>query len=143
MGNLKTVLGFDFGTRYIGIAIGQTITMTAEACSSLRAYQGVPKWPEVTRLIHFWKPDALIVGVPVHLSGESHAMTVAARQFILELNKRFSMPVHAAEERLTSVEARARLFAKGGYHSLSKKAIDGLSAQLIVEGWLTEGSLYQ
>jgi putative Holliday junction resolvase len=63
-------------------------------------------------------------------------MTIAARQFIKELKKRFFIPVYPAEERLTSVEARARLFDKGGYKSLRKDAVDGLSAQLIVEGWL-------
>jgi putative holliday junction resolvase len=72
------------------------------------------------------------------LNGKEHVITFAARRFIQSLIERFSVAVYAAEERLTSVEARARLYEKGGYKALSKQAIDSLSAQLILEGWLHE-----
>jgi putative Holliday junction resolvase len=133
---LRTVIGFDFGMRHIGVAVGQTVTMTARPYASLSARDGEPEWTQFKKLFSTWQPDALIVGVPFHLNGKEHEMTIAARQFIKELKKRFFIPVYPAEERLTSVEARARLFDKGGYKSLRKDAVDGLSAQLIVEGWL-------
>lgn len=136
--NLKTVVGFDFGMRHIGVAVGQTITMTAKPQTSLRACDGQPDWKQVAQLLFMWRPDALIVGVPVHLNGKAHEMTFAANAFIAELGARFALPIHSAEERLTSVEARARLFEQGGYKSLRKQAIDGLAAQLIVEGWFSE-----
>ena len=136
--SLNTLIGFDFGMRYIGVAVGQTISMTTQACHSLSAQDGIPSWPKVESLLKLWHPDALVVGVPIHLDGKVHLLTLAAQQFIQSLLDRFPLPVYAAEERLTTVEARSRLFAQGGYRSLSKNAIDGLSAQLILEGWLSE-----
>jgi putative Holliday junction resolvase len=140
---LRTVLGFDFGMRHIGVAVGQAISMTTQSCNSLYAQQGIPYWERINALLKIWQPDALIVGVPLHLDGREHKITLAARHFIKGLTMRFTLPVHPAEERLTTVEARARLFAQGGYKSLSKQAIDGLSACLILEGWLTEYGLSQ
>ena len=140
---IQIVIGFDFGMRHIGVAIGQTISMSAEPQHSLSARQGVPCWEKIEALSKTWQPDALIVGIPVHLDGTEHQITRAARHFLNSLTTRFLMPVYGAEERLTSVEARARLFEQGGYRSLSKQAIDGLAARLIVEGWLHEYHLSQ
>ena len=141
MDPLKTVLGFDFGMRHIGVAVGQTVTMTAHPYSSLSAFAGEPNWQQLKTLLLTWNPDALIVGVPIHLDASEHDMTHAARRFIKELSIRFGLPVYPAEERLTTVAARTSLFEQGGYKSLSKQAIDGLSACLIVESWLMEYNL--
>jgi len=135
---IKTVIGFDFGIRHIGVAVGQTISISTEPCQSLSARQGIPHWEKIVALLKTWQPDALIVGVPLYLDGKEHKITRAARHFLNELTARFPLPVYSAEERLTSVEARARLFEQGGYKSLSKQAIDGLAACLILEGWLNE-----
>jgi putative Holliday junction resolvase len=138
MSSLNTVIGFDFGMRYIGVAVGETITMSAQPYTSLLATQGHPNWEEIKKLFETWQPDACIVGIPLHLDGRENNITVAAQNFMSALSTRFKIPVYGAEERLTTVEAKAHLFAQGGFKSLSKQAIDGLSACLILEGWFRE-----
>ena len=136
MPKIKTVLGFDFGLKHIGVATGQTFTRTAQPLTSVSAEQGNPNWNQIIDLIKTWKPDALIVGIPLNMDGTEQPLTQIARNFLHELEQRFLLPVYAVDERLSTVEARARLFEKGGYKALNKKAIDSVSAQLIVESWL-------
>lgn len=137
--SILTVLGFDFGMRHIGAAVGQVVTSSAQPCANLLAQVGQPNWDQVSNLLKFWQPDALIVGIPINLEGCEHEMTRSARSFRKILQTRYpQLPIFEAEERLTSVEARAQLFAKGGHRSLTKNAVDGLAAKLIVEGWLLQ-----
>lgn len=139
---IKTVLGFDFGSKYIGVAIGYVVPVSALPLTSLVMQKGEPPWNEITVLLKTWSPDALIVGVPLNMDGSEQAITQSARFFLENLKQRFHLPVFAVDERLTTVEARARLFAAGGYKALNKKAIDSVSAQLIVETWL-ENACYE
>jgi putative holliday junction resolvase len=132
------LLSFDFGLKHIGIAVGQTITQTAQALTSIRAQNGIPNWNEVAELIKTWKPHALIVGIPLNMDGTEQPLTRAATKFSHELKNKFSLPVHHVDERLTSVEARAQLFEEGGYRALKKSAIDSLAAKLILESWLQQ-----
>lgn len=141
MVQVKTVIGFDFGMRYIGVAIGTTQTMTVQPEKTLLACKGQPSWGELSKLLTVWEPNLLVVGVPVNLQGKEYAMTFASKNFILELKNRFHLPVYSAEERFTTTEARARLYEQGGFKALKKKFIDGLAAKLIVEGWLAEHCL--
>ncbi|MDQ8039929.1 MAG: Holliday junction resolvase RuvX [Rickettsiella sp.] len=142
MPNIKTVLGFDFGTKYIGIAVGYTSLAMAQPLTSLAAQKREPPWQEIDALVKVWSPDALIVGIPLNMDGTEQPITQSARFFLENLKKRFHLPVFAADERLTTVEARSRLFASGGYKALNKRAIDSVSAQLIVETWL-ENARYE
>lgn len=139
---IKTVLGFDFGTKYIGVAVGHTSPVMAQPLTSLIAQKGEPPWKEIDTLIKTWSPDALIVGVPLNMDGSEQRMTQFARFFSENLKQRSHLPVFTVDERLTTVEARARLFSSGGYKALQKKAIDSVSAQLIVEMWL-ESTRYE
>lgn len=132
----QTLLGFDFGLKHIGVAVGQTLTGTARALTSLTARNGVPDWQEIARLIATWHPDAIVIGIPLNMDGSEQPLTHAARRFSDELQQRFLLPVHPMDERLSSVEARAYLFEQGGYKALKKSAIDSLAAQLILESWL-------
>lgn len=139
---IKTVLGFDFGTKYIGVAVGHTSPVMAQPLTSLIAQKGEPPWKEIDTLIKTWSPDALIVGMPLNMDGSEQRMTQSARFFSENLKQRSHLPVFTVDERLTTVEARARLFSSGGYKALQKKAIDSVSAQLIVEMWL-ESTRYE
>lgn len=132
----QTLLGFDFGLKYIGVAIGQTYTRTAHPVTTLAAHNGIPQWDEVTKLIQTWRPNALVVGIPLNMDGTEQPITHAARKFSTELATRYQLPVHTMDERLSTVEARARLFEQGGYKALQKKAIDSMAAQLILESWM-------
>lgn len=129
-------LGFDFGFRRIGVAIGQTITLTARPLLTLGAREGVPEWLRVAEILREWHPRALIVGLPTHIDDSEQYTTPAAREFARELHERFSLPVHLVDERLTTVEARAQVFAEGGYRKLKKTKIDSIAACVILEQWL-------
>jgi putative Holliday junction resolvase len=136
MPDIKTVLGFDFGSKYIGVAVACTSPTMAQPLASLTSSKGRPPWEEIAILLKTWSPDALVVGIPLNMDGTDQAITQSARYFLENLKQRFRLPVFSVDERLTTVEARARLFSLGGYKALKKKAIDSVSAQLILETWL-------
>lgn len=135
----RTVLGFDYGRRRIGVAVGQEITGTATELASLPAREGVPDWPALERLVQRWAPDALVVGVPYHMDGREHELTGQARRFARQLQGRFHLPVHEVDERLSSHEAEAiaaERRAAGHPRRIRKGDIDRLAARIIVEDWL-------
>lgn len=132
------LLGFDFGTKHIGIAVGQTITKTARALTSIKATQGVPEWPILDSLVKTWQPEALIVGIPLNMDGTEQPLTLLAKQFADFLRERYKIPVYDMDERLTTVEAREQLFTKGGYRALKKDQVDSQAAQLILQSWLKQ-----
>jgi putative Holliday junction resolvase len=136
MPEFKTVIGFDFGSKYIGVAVGQTSPSLAQPLTSLTVKNEELPWKEIAEILTIWSPDVLVVGVPLNMDGSEQSITHLARAFLAELEKRFHLPVFAVDERLTTVEARARIFAAGGYKALKKKSIDSVAAQLIVEMWL-------
>jgi putative Holliday junction resolvase len=133
---MSTVLGFDFGTKKIGIAVGQTVTKTASPLIILPTKQGEPDWQEIQKIIHDWKPHVLVVGRPLNMDGTTQPITAAAEHFAKELELRYGLAVEFIDERLSSIEARANVFEKGGYKALKKKSIDDVAAQIILQDWL-------
>lgn len=132
-----TLLAFDFGTRSIGVAIGQQITHTARPLSALKAREGQPDWQLVKRLLHEWQPEAIVVGLPLNMDGSEQPLTDQSRKFARRLQGRFSLPVILHDERLSTAEARAALFAQGGYRALEKGRIDSASAVIILESYFS------
>jgi len=132
----QTLLGFDFGLKHIGVAVGQTITLSANPLTVLKASKGIPQWDELKQLIKTWKPDALVVGKPLNMDGTTQPIGDAAQKFAATLRERYGLPVYEIDERLSSVAARDAIFTKGGYRALNKKAIDSTAAQLILLDWL-------
>lgn len=133
----EILLGFDFGMKRIGVAVGQTITQTARPLTTLAAKAGVPQWDNLNKLIKMWQPDALVVGIPLNMDGSEQPLTVAARQFAAALNAHYQLPIYEMDERLSTKDARERLFAEGGYKALQNGQIDSVAAQLILQNWLT------
>ncbi|MGS0673521.1 Holliday junction resolvase RuvX [Shewanella sp. 30m-9] len=131
----KSVLGFDYGTKSIGIAIGQELTASARPLLSIKAVDGIPKWDEIGALITEWKPDLVVVGLPLNMDGTEQEMTQRARKFANRINGRFGIKVETQDERLTTADAKARLFEMGGYKALTKGQVDAMSAVLIVESY--------
>ncbi|KTD24704.1 putative ribonuclease [Legionella lansingensis] len=129
-------LGFDFGYKRIGVAVGQKITDSARPLTTLDANLGIPNWDLIQKMVNDWQPEALIVGLPTHIDDSEQYTTNAARSFASQLQKRFSLPVHLVDERLSTVEARARLFAKGGYRKIKQSEVDSFAACIILEQWL-------
>ena len=132
------LLGFDFGMKRIGVAVGQTVTKTARPLETLKAKQGVPHWEKILKLIKTWQPDALIVGIPLNMDGTPQPLTEAAEQFANELKKRFELPVYGIDERLSTKDARERLFKEGGFKALQDGQVDSVAAQLILQNWLSQ-----
>jgi putative Holliday junction resolvase len=129
-------LAFDFGYKRIGMAVGQRLTCSASPLATLRAQQGVPDWDAVDQVISQWNPQALIVGIPTCIDGSALYTTAAARRFAKQLRKRFVLPVHLVDERLSTVEARGQLFEQGGYRKIKQTEVDSIAACVILEQWL-------
>jgi len=129
-----TLLGFDFGTHKIGVAVGQQLTGTATPLTVLGRVRNRPDWEGIARLIDEWQPRALVVGLPKGPDEEETTMTRAARKFARQLEGRFHLPVHLADERLTSREAWSRI---GGIATRDVTRIDSMAAKLILETWFS------
>ncbi|KHS67430.1 Holliday junction resolvase [Pectobacterium brasiliense] len=131
----RTILAFDFGTKSIGVAIGQEITGTARALTSFKAQEGIPDWQKVEKLLSEWQPDLVVVGLPLNMDGTEQPLTARARKFANRLHGRFGIAIELHDERLSTVEARADLFERGGFKSLDKGSVDAASAVIILESW--------
>ncbi len=132
----EVYLGFDFGYKRIGVAVGQRLTESASPLTTLIAKQGIPNWDLIKNLINQWRPEALIVGLPTCIDNSELYTTEGARRFAQQLIKRFSLPVHLVDERLSTVEARQQLFVQGGYRKLKSSEVDSIAACVILEQWL-------
>jgi putative Holliday junction resolvase len=133
-----TVLGFDFGTRRIGVAYGQRVTGTARALAVV-ANGAQPDWAHLDQLVRDWRPDALVVGLPLTLDGAEQDASRRARRFGAALGERYRLPVHEQDERLSSVEASARFAAarrQGTRRQKHAELLDAMAAQVIVESFL-------
>ncbi|MFT4941155.1 MAG: putative Holliday junction resolvase [Paraglaciecola sp.] len=132
----RTVLAFDFGSKSIGVAIGQEITGTASPLNAIKAQDGIPNWDLVAKLFDEWRPDIAVVGLPLNMDGSYQQITFSAKKFANRLNAKYRLPVETYDERLTTVDAKARLFEMGGFKKLDKQKIDSASACLIFESWI-------
>jgi putative Holliday junction resolvase len=97
-------LAFDFGTKRVGVATGNTLTRRAQPLRTLTA-EGDARFDAIGRLVAEWRPNALVVGVPFHPDGAPHDNTERARRFARRLHGRFKLPVHEVDERYTTTEA--------------------------------------
>lgn len=132
----RTILGFDFGKKSIGVAIGQEVTGTAAPLPSVAARDGIPDWSKINAIYQEWQPQLVVVGLPLNMDGTSQDITHAARKFGNRLHNKFNKTVEFYDERLTTADAKARLFELGGYKKLEKGKVDSVSACLIIEGWM-------
>ena len=131
------MLGFDFGIRRIGVALGNTITRKARELTTITAEGDAKRWAAIAALVGEWQPQLLVVGIPVHADGAAHAMTGHARRFARALADRFDLPVEAADERYTTQLAQSALeAARVGPRGRERR--DALAAQLILQGWFDE-----
>lgn len=132
-----TTIAFDYGVKSIGVAVGQKITGTASPLSAVKANDGIPNWQTIEDVFAEWQPDNLLVGLPLNMDGSEQEITQRARKFANRLHGRFGLTVHTHDERLSTVDAKARLFELGGFKKLTKEKVDSVSACLIYESWVT------
>ncbi|MFC1602799.1 Holliday junction resolvase RuvX [Pseudomonadota bacterium] len=131
---MGTLLGFDYGVKKIGIAVGQTVTATATPVITLQAKQQKPDWDKISDLIKTWQPEALVVGMPFDLDDTEAENAPHAQRFARQLEGRYHLPVHMADERLTSMVALQELKGK----RIQYGDADAFAAKLILETWLSE-----
>lgn len=130
-----TVLAFDFGTRRIGVAVGEMMLGSARPLATIDAAANAHRFAAIGKLIAEWQPACLVVGLPLALDGSEHEMTARSRRFANQLHGRFGLPVEFADERLSSALAEARLAERGAKPSRNKAAIDAEAAAVILQTW--------
>lgn len=130
-----TLLAFDYGSRLIGVAVGNRLTASARALSVIANGD----WAALDALVADWQPQRFVVGLPLALDGGDQPMTLAAREFAVALGRRYARTADLVDERHTSQEA-SRRFAERRAHGTAKRKdaarIDALAAQIILESWL-------
>lgn len=129
------VLGFDFGTTRIGLAIGQSLTASASPIDPVRARDGIPDWEQLDAVIAEWQPDALVVGIPLNMDGSISEMARRARKFANRIQDRYQRPCYLCDERLTTAEAKRIHLDAGGGTNFRLESVDGIAARLILEDW--------
>jgi putative holliday junction resolvase len=138
MSNAQSYFGIDYGTRKIGVSVGQTLTRTAMGIAVIAVRSGEPDWPALDQLVQRWKPNAFIVGMPYNMDGTESDMTARAKVFADTLTERYKLPWHGIDERLSTRAAReitrdnAELIGKR-YNDRAK--VDAMAAQLVLESW--------
>ena len=128
-----TILSFDYGTRRVGVAVGNSITQSGQALKTIAAPNSDALFQEIESLLKEWQPDQLVVGRPVHPDGTPHEMTAKAIRFGNQLHGRFHLPVSWVDERYTSAVLEG--------NSKMQDNLDAHSAVLILEQYFAEQSV--
>jgi len=130
-----TVLAFDFGTKRIGVAVGDFETRLAHPLATIAAVENRARFAAIGQLVAEWRPVLLVVGLPAHADGAEHPVGRLARRFAQRLHGRFGIRTELVDERLTSHEAEGLLRAAGARGSRLKAALDSVAAQRILDSY--------
>ncbi len=112
MSREATLLAFDYGEKRIGVAVGNTLTRNARALVVVENRNRDYRFEQIGKLVDEWKPNAIVVGMPMHPDGTPHEMSALAKRFGNQVNGRFNVPVQWVDERYSSVDAKADLRAR-------------------------------
>jgi len=137
-GREATLLAFDYGEKRIGVAVGNSLTKSARPLVIVQNRSREFRFAEVGKLIAEWKPDALVVGLPMHPDGTPHEMTQQAKRFGNQLNGRFGLPVTWVDERYSSVEAEAGLRERNVRGRARAEMLDAEAARVILQQYLDQ-----
>jgi len=137
------VLGFDYGSKRIGVAVGHELTKHASALATLNLTSQQIDWNSLDQIVADWQPQALVVGLPLNADATEHALTRVVKQFGDQLQKRYNLPVFWQDERLTSHEAQRIIAASQSGDSMRTRRkrkpktgeVDRTAAMLILESW--------
>jgi putative holliday junction resolvase len=136
-----TLLAFDFGEKRTGVAVGNTISRTAQPLTTIRGEQNEQRFASIAALIREWQPAALVVGLPCNDDGTPHEMTRLCRRFAQRLKGRFNLPTILVDERYTSAAASSQL-TKMGIHGIKQKPLlDQFAAQQILQAYFDEPAM--
>ena len=128
-----TVVAFDFGIKRIGVAVGESMIGLAHPLTEIASEESAPRFAAIAAVIDEWKPQHLVVGLPLAADGSEHDLTRRAQRFARQLEGRFGLPVSLVDERYTSVEAESGLRESGARRALREKRIDSAAAQIILQ----------
>ena len=140
-GQDETYLGFDYGEKNIGVAVGQRVTGTATGIETIRVHSQASKWHAIERLVETWHPSGFVVGLAYQPDGSENPITRPTLKFCRQLEGRFGLPVHTMDEQLSTMESR-QIF----YQHRNKRSAefidykDSLAAQLILQTWLSHSA---
>lgn len=135
----QLILAFDYGTRRIGVASGDTLTRTARTLTTLDCVDSAPPWFVIDKLMREYQPAQFVVGLPHNMDGTATSVTDASRAFAADLHTRYRKPVALVDERLSSREAEAQLRlarASGLKRRRTTHAdVDMIAARILLERW--------
>lgn len=131
-----TVLGFDFGLKQIGVAVGQTVSNNATAIGVVAYRNNSADWAQIDFFVKKWCPNAFVVGMPLHMDGSEQSFQPQLKGFANSLEQRYQRKLYWVDERLTTVAAKEQLFEEGGKRMLTKANIDAKSAEIILQQWM-------
>ncbi len=135
----QTYLGFDFGNKKIGMAVGQLETKIASPLETVRSLNQVPNWDKISQFIDEWQPIGLVVGVSRQADGRDNPITPRMLKFCRQLNGRYNLPVFQIDEALSTFEAKQMLYDDMQVSAGKLWAVqDQLAAQLILQSWLNQ-----
>lgn len=132
------VMAFDFGTQKMGIAAGHALTGTAKALALFPMQDGIPHWENLEKIIQEWKPDIMLVGLPLNMDDSESELSTRARKFARRLKHRLNKPVWMVDERLSTRDARESLSRLQQNKQARKTSADSLAAVLMIETWFRE-----
>jgi putative Holliday junction resolvase len=125
-----TVMAFDFGTKRIGVAVGNTLTQLGQPIKTIAEISSDAGFKIIEGLLKEWQPNLLVVGMPYHPDGAEHEMSARARRFGNQLHGRFQLPVDWVDERYTSAVLEG--------NPEMRDNLDAESAVLILEQYFLE-----
>jgi putative holliday junction resolvase len=130
------VLGLDVGSKTIGVAVSDPLGITAQGLETIRRKNKRQDFEQLANIIRDYEVSQIVVGYPIRLAGTEGTQSLKMQAFAEELKKKFGLPVHLWDERLTSSEANRVL--RSAEISLEKRrqAVDRLSAVLILQNWM-------
>lgn len=132
-----TYLGFDFGAKHVGVAVGQSLTRTATGLETLSAVRNQTLWDGINRLVEAWKPCGFVVGLCYQEDGSENPITPRIRRFCRQLEGRYHLPVYTMDETLSTRESENLFYEGRAKRSTAFLAVkDTLAAQLILQTWL-------
>jgi putative holliday junction resolvase len=133
------VLGLDFGLRHVGVACADTQTFALKPLGSIRAQRGrllLGAWAQLDQWVGHWHPHQWVLGHPLNMDGSTGSLERHVQAFSRKIKRRYGGVVHLEDERLSTCEARQRVFSASGYRGLMQQDLHGQSACIILEQWL-------
>jgi putative Holliday junction resolvase len=134
------MFALDYGTKKLGVAVGQTLTRTAMGIAVIPVKTGEPDWVQLDALVQRWKPGAFVIGMPYNMDGSESTMSEAAKHFALTVSARYDKHCYTVDERLSTREARE--ITRENAERIGKKyndraKVDAMVAQLLLESWFS------